>query len=250
MFEACNELVHGFTIRTYQDYNSKRHALFPGLNKGDETYRLHSAWVLKALSIDSKNLFTVNQVHGDTVCVVKNRKPKNDAHLQKADAIVTHLEEFPLGIWTADCVPVLIYDKRLRVLGLVHAGRRGTEINIVRKTLQTLNKEFGCLAKDIALGLGPAIGKCCYEVDEPCLTGFKRSYPYWESLVSPSPSHGRFYLDLLNANAIDAVSFGLQENQIERMPYCTSCDNNMFYSYRRDGNAGRILTVAMIRKKA
>jgi YfiH family protein len=202
---------------------------------------------MRALEIEGDQVFMVRQAHGDRVYILDDpaRTAAQTARVE-ADAIVTALRGKPVGVLTADCVPVIVYDARRHVVGVVHAGRRGAAENIVAKTLRILKRRFGGRPEDFMVGMGPAIGACCYEVDESCLPPFKNNRPRWEQLVVKA-SEGKYMLDLFLANAEDALSEGVPRENIFRSGNCTACENHRFFSYRKEGNAGRLLSLAMLR---
>jgi len=98
------------------------------------------------------------------------------------------------------------------------------------------------------MALGPAIGGCCYEVGDPCIAPFRENYREWKGFVT-AHSQNKFMLDLLKANTMDGVRAGIAKENIHRSGECTSCNNDRWFSYRREGTIGRTVSLAMLREK-
>jgi len=237
-------IVHAFSPRNHERKNGAIGELNFAIE--DPFMRLHKQRFLRSIGIHKDDVFLVRQVHGDAVYTLKGASA---SHAQvadvPADAILTRLIGMPIGVLTADCIPVVVYDPRLRVAGVIHAGRKGTAQRIVSKTIQAMQNIYGSKPQDILAGMGPGIGACCYEVSAECIEPFKKLYPDWAGFVKPSPSN-KFMLDLFSANAEDAQMAGIDPKNISKMGVCTSCQVKRFFSYRREGPTGRMLTVAML----
>ena len=239
-------LIHAFSPRSFELEDGIKGELSFGTLKDEQNVSLHRQWFLRSIGIDGGEVYQVRQVHGDRVYELKD--PVNSVEKVAdipADAIITSLVNTPIAVLTADCVPVVIYDFRLHVAGVVHAGRMGTTQNILFKTIKTMQKSYGCEPEDLVVGMGPGIGGCCYEVDASCIEPFKKQYTGWARLVKKSPS-GKCMLDLFAANIEDARNAGVDPKNISQTGLCTSCEVGRFFSYRREGTTGRMITVAML----
>ena len=202
--------------------------------------------LLENLNIDANEIFFVKQVHGDRIFVLNNSEQlPEEVEQEEADALITHLVEKPIAVLTADCVPVILYDPEKHVAGVIHAGRKGTQMNIVSKTISILSRSYGTRPQDLVMALGPAIGGCCYEVEGSCIVPFRETYPDWDDFVVTN-SQNKFMLDLLKANEMDGVQAGISIQNIHRSGECTSCNNDRWFSYRKEGTTGRIVTLAML----
>ena len=242
-------LVHAFSPRSFERENGVCEELLLGRKSDPKSSQQHCQWFLKSLKVNTPDLFFVKQVHGDRVFILDDsRKSADQVELEEADALITHLIEKPIAVLTADCVPVILYDPGKHVVGVIHAGRKGTQKRIVSKTLSILSNSYGCRPEDVILALGPAIGACCYEVEEDCIDPFRADYPDWKEFVTATSS-GRFMLDLLKANEADAVGAGILKENIHRSGECTSCNNDRWFSYRKEGTTGRIVSLVMLREK-
>jgi len=185
------------------------------------------------------------QVHGSHVHVVDAPAARGWTQLDstfEADALVTNLPNVVLTILTADCVPLLVVDPVHRAIGAVHAGWRGTQQEIVRKTIEKMGALYGTQPADLIVGIGPAIGECCYEVGAEVADHFT-AYP--QAIVPKD--NGKYLLDTKRINARQLEDLGVPPNQIEISPICTSCEHERFFSYRADaGTAGRFMSCIML----
>lgn len=198
----------------------------------------------QALGFDPSRIVSPRQVHGVRIAVV-NEFPAAGI---VADAIVTASPHLFPAIKTADCLPILFFDPCRRVAAAVHAGWRGTVQRITAKVVRFLKEYFLCQPRDMRVALGPAIGPCCYEVDNAVLVPFFRTVPYAERFVhkitfpgKPNPS---FRLDLTGANRQELLLEGIPRENITEFGLCTHCREDILFSYRRDGvKSGRHIAV-------
>jgi len=208
----------------------------------------HIKRFMKTVKIKNKIPYLLNQVHSDQIFCLKDvSKMQDQVSKINADALITHLNETPIGVFTADCIPILLFDTRLHVVAAIHAGRKGTQKSIVNKTILAMKWEYGCRPKDLVVGMGPGIGGCCYEVDQACLELFAKKIPYASPFVKKK-KHGKFLLDLFAVNIQQALDAGLLFDNIFQSGECTFCSPLNHFSYRREGQTGRILTFIMLQK--
>jgi YfiH family protein len=248
-FSHFPHLVHAFSPRSFEKEEGVREELLLGRKTDPRSSQQHRQLFLENLNIDSKELFLVKQVHGDRVFVLDDpQKSVDQVEQEEADALITHLTEKPIAVLTADCVPVILYDPEKHVVAVIHSGRKGTQSRIISKTISILSGSYGCHPKNVVMALGPAIGGCCYEVEDPCIIPFREHFQGWKEFVTGN-SQGRFMLDLLKANEADGVEAGITKENIHRLGECTSCNNDRWFSYRKEGATGRIVSLAMLRKK-
>jgi len=206
---------------------------------------------------NASRLLTINQVHGKNVLIID--KPVKDIpgiSKTSADAIITNQYGIAIGILTADCVPILLADPVKRLISAVHAGWRGTAKRIVQKTIEIMINHFDSDKKAILAAIGPSIGQCCYEVDGVVAREFRDNNQYITPLsplvVVKSKGSGEnveWRLDLKRANLNQLLQSGLLEQNVSIEDICTSCRNDLFFSYRADNKkTGRQLNFIMMRE--
>jgi hypothetical protein len=221
-------------------------ALNLGYFQGDqrENVKENRRRFLTAMSRDGARLVTMRQQHSNR-CVVVEHAPDDEP--PTCDALVTCGPGVMLGVQTADCAPVLIFDSRTRALGAVHAGWRGTLARIVEETMKSMNARFGTRGEDCHVAIGPAIGSCCYEASSEVTEPFRRQFHYAELCISNHAASGKAHLDLIEANVRQLLECAVPRSQIYLSDRCTACDPQLFFSYRRDSrlsqHVGRLLSV-------
>ncbi len=184
------------------------------------------------LAIGTADICMPIQRHTDIVWLVSD-----DRTPMKADAVVTRKKGILIGVQVADCVPVLLHDREKSAVGAVHAGWRGTSLQIIRKTISFMTEKFGSDPHDIRMAFGPSIRSDCYCVDSDVRDAVLRASGPGEYVV---PQNGKFYLDLTTANVLQALSEGIPSENIWTSPECTCCNPRDFHSFRYHGNyAGR-----------
>jgi polyphenol oxidase len=238
-------------------------------------------WQLGASKFD---LVAVRQIHSSTVVQVV----RNGTRLEYrpagypleiaggvsgiyADALMTDEPGVLLSVSAADCLPVLIADLRGLAVAAVHSGWRGALKRTAEKTVGDMRRIFGSRPQDLIAVLGPSIRSCCYEVGQEVADAFCGEFVRGEEFfckprasAEPASAHPGFlsrmppghdrlprpglYLDLVRAVRDQLESAGVPDRCIHVMDFCTSCRNDMFFSYRREGAAaGRAIAVIGIR---
>jgi YfiH family protein len=196
-----------------------------------------------ALGIPQGRLLTLRQVHGAEVLIFKEN-PKALTHPLPYDAVITDKKRVALGIWTADCLPILMIDRSKKVIAAVHAGWRGMWHGVVQRAARTMIEAFECSPKDILAGIGPGIGPCCYEVGTDVKSLFQSSFEDPHQFIQEREE--RSYLDLSRAAQLELSQVGIPPENIEAIPLCTACRKDLFFSYRRDKKAGRQLSFIIL----
>ncbi|MBI5642798.1 MAG: peptidoglycan editing factor PgeF [Deltaproteobacteria bacterium] len=194
--------------------------------------------ISKAFGINADEITTVNQVHGNSVLVLDGTGGGSKAD---ADAIVTRLKGIPIGMLTADCLPILLHDPVNNCIGAVHAGWKGTAKWIVKEAIASMRSEFNSRPADIIAALGPYIGPCCYSVREDVAVEFRKTFKDTSSFIEKDGDG--FKLDIGLANVKELLTLGVKKENISFEPVCTSCNSSLFFSYRKDnGRTGRQLS--------
>ncbi|MBI4456149.1 MAG: peptidoglycan editing factor PgeF [Acidobacteria bacterium] len=188
----------------------------------------------------TETVVPLKQLHGNSVVWLgkENRHEKLEG-----DGLLTLLPGVMLAIQTADCLPILVVDTKRKVVGNLHAGWRGTLRNVTGTAIREM-LESGSQVRDLIVAFGPGIGVCCYEVGMEVVTAFREEFPESDSFFVSRPGYERKFLDLRKANHNQAIQLGLKPDQIFWNSYCTQCDRDMFFSYRREGaRTGRMFAL-------
>ncbi len=178
-------------------------------------------------------LATLSQIHSAHVVDAAGRT----GCLGAGDALIDDSEGALLGIKTADCLPILIVDPRLRAIAAVHAGWRGTAKHIVSETVGAMVRKFGVTPEDLHAAIGPGIGKCCFEVGPEVsreLAGVEE----------------RRHIDLASMNRQQLIDSGVRAERIYLAGLCTACNAQNFFSYRMERDqVGRMLSVVGLKNE-
>lgn len=215
-------------------------------------------------------LASIRQIHSNLI-VVTGRADAGRDPLSKADGLMTAEPGMLLAIQTADCAPVLVADRKRRIVAAFHAGWRGTVKRIVESGIGRMRLEFGSRPKDLVAAIGPCIGQCCYAVGEEVLAAFESQFSYARELFCEvescdavrarypmmflnqrAPGHGlkppSLHLDLVKANRRQLLAAGVAPRSIRVVSGCTSCRPEFFFSHRAShGRTGRMMSVIGIR---
>ena len=186
----------------------------------------------KTYNFDISHLRYMNQTHGDNIQVVSQ---SSKFCLDNCDALITNELNLPLMVMVADCIPILMYDEKKKVIAAIHAGRNSTFLNIAKKTALKMNKLFACNVKDIKVNLGPSIQKCCYEVSKELEDIVIKSFG--------SEFTNNRYINLQEINKKQLVDIGLKKDNITISSICTKCSNENYFSYRQNNKCGRFAGV-------
>lgn len=205
---------------------------------------------LSELGYSEGKSIVAEQVHGVRVIQVtradlgRGMKLLNTA-IPECDGMVTLEAGVGLLCFYADCVPLYFFNPKIGIVGLAHAGWKGTAGNIIKEALAKISLAGGrpeeCLA-----AIGPCIGSCCYEVGENVASVIREKFNEVSRSVITEASPGKYKLDLIKANEVSLISEGVPRENISIANLCTFCNASQFYSYRREGVTGRM--AAFIRK--
>ena len=189
----------------------------------------------RSLNLEPQSLTVVGAVHGSDVA----RVDQPVALVKEVDAIVTDRPGVALFAVFADCYPLIVYDPTNGALGLAHAGWRGTEARIARKVVAVLEREYGSVASELSVGIGPGICGGCYEVG-----------PEFAGRFSPEvlrPGAGdRLLLDLVEANRRQFEEAGVMPSRIWAQGQCT-LESDQLFSHRRQPDGTRFAALAVLR---
>ena len=189
----------------------------------------------KKHSYKDKDLVYMNQTHGDNIVIVDEKSPKL---IDNCDAIVTNCKNLPLMVMVADCIPILLNDKKKGVVAAVHAGRNSTFKEIAKKTAKIFIEKFDSKPSDINAVFGASIQKCCYEVSIEMAKIVENSFG--KSFVENRN------IDLQSINKKQLNELGITNIEISNI--CTKCGDMPYFSYRKDTKCGRFVGVIKAEK--
>ena len=177
---------------------------------------------------------TLQQVHSNHVVNVNGVSKDRQ---QEGDALITDCVGKSIGVRSADCVPILLLDCANRAIGAVHAGWRGSSVDVVRSAIEEMGRAFGTKPSDLYAAIGPCIRGCCYEVGPEVAAQFSATFPEWGEMEAV-----RRTLNLPETNKRQMRNAGMREDRIFDCELCTTCQSAQFFSYRREPeNPGRMV---------
>jgi YfiH family protein len=214
-------------------------------------------------------LITLRQIHSDLI----HRVATLPEHPLIGDGLVTDLPGLLLAVQTADCLPVIVADRKRRAVGIFHAGWRGTVKRIADKGVGEMRRWFGSDPRNLVAAIGPGVRGCCYQVGEEVRHQFQAQFAYADALfrevkesdpvrerypllflTARAPGHSdlpaRLFLDLVEANRRQLLDAGVPAKNIEASAPCTVCHPELFFSHRAEkGITGRMMGVVGMRSE-
>lgn len=199
---------------------------------------------LEALNINYESLVCANQVHGSCIVYISEADKGRgaispDTALVNTDGLITNVKNLPLAIFTADCLAIFLYDPIKHAIGLIHAGWRGARAGIISKAVESMQEKFNSNPENLLAGFSPFLKRCCYQVGEE----FK---DYFIGGLLKTNNH--YYLDLAAVAKEQLLQKKVKETNISDSIACTFCNNDKYFSYRKEGsNTGRLMAVIMLK---
>ncbi len=208
---------------------------------GDEADAVAENWRRWNARYPHLRVARLAQVHGKTVHPIDLA---HDSKRREGDGMVTASAGIALGIFTADCVPILMVDAERRVAGALHAGWRGALAGIAGEGVRAMTG-LGARTAAIRAALGPSIGSCCFEVDAALAADFATRVP-GASTHTRAGKPGKAYLDLRAIIRDQLAREGLEFASIASLGPCTRCANDAYFSRRGNGGATSGLQMSFI----
>ena len=243
--EDIADVVHGFGTRIGGVSPDPFDTLNLGVSVGDDPANVSANLerIASEAGVPPDRFVFMKQVHGTRIRAIHERDlARYREERPEVDCLITDRPEIFLCVLTADCVPVLFFDKERRVAAAMHAGWKGTAAGIVDAVLDELTQRFHCLPKDLSVALGPHIRSCCYRVGADVAWAFK-DFRAERGVLAISQDGKAWNLDLAAAIRVRLKKRGVPPESIELVKHCTSCERDMFFSHRRDsGKTGRMVS--------
>ena len=194
---------------------------------------------------DTDTVVHAHLVHGNEVA--RTTSASNGTWVEQVDGLITDEPGCALTMNYADCAPIFLYDPVHRAIGLGHAGWLGTVVDLPGAMVRTMEHEFGSDPAQLVAGIGPCIGPCCYEVDEPVIGRVHNAFAEPEKLLIKQANRSRPHFDLPQANTVNLSRAGVKN--IELSGLCTACRTDLFFSHRKEaGKTGRFGTLLILGK--
>lgn len=182
-----------------------------------------------------KNCVQVEQVHGNNIVLADGKHE----FYKNADGLITQNKMF-LGIRTADCLPIFIFDPKKKIIGAIHAGWKGLVGDIIDQAIDRMSK-LGAISQEILVGVGPHIGPCCYQISDNLISELQKHKINPDGIIINKENS--WFMDIATLAYQQFIKAGLIDRNIEILSICTACHGN-YYSYRREGKkTGRMLNI-------
>lgn len=235
----------GYSEGNYGQFNINRYC-------GDsaETIRQNRQALCQLLQIDDRHLLMPHQVHLTEVAVIDEAflcldDNERQQRLEGVDAIMTDRAGVCIGVSTADCIPVLLYDNIHHAACAIHAGWRGTVSRIVEQSIKTMTATYGTNPIDVLAQIGPGISLDSFEVGDEVYAAFAQAC---FDMASISQKQDKWHIDLPTCNKLQLMTMGVKPDHISVSYICTYKAHDTFFSARRLGiNSGRIFTAIMMK---
>lgn len=247
-FDRFPELRHGYSTRLSGISTGYCSTMSFSEKCGDtpEQVRENFRRMSEAIGISPETLVLTDQIHEAAVIPVTEENCCDEygrTTLQGVDGIVTNKPGITLVCFTADCVPLFFYDPKRTVIGLSHAGWRGTVKEIGAETLRVMRENYGTDPADVHVAVGPSICPSCYEVDGEVINAFRRiGSGKLARFVSAGKTENHYQLDLWQANKELLMLAGVPEAHISISGICTCCNRELLHSHRATGGKRGLLT--------
>lgn len=177
-------------------------------------------------NISYEDVVTARLVHGNNITAVSVADKGHD--VLGTDGIIADQRSIFLTITVADCLPIYLYDPKKEAVGLLHAGWKGLEHEIIPKGVSLLKDQFEVDSRNLVVGIGPGIGVCHFEVQDDLLIKFSSFQDAVEL------REDRRFLDLKKIAQMQLLENNVAEKNIETSQICTYCEKDMYFSHRRD----------------
>ncbi|WP_297329221.1 peptidoglycan editing factor PgeF [uncultured Bacteroides sp.] len=217
-----------------------------------ESVRRNQEIIGSSLPQQPKELIIPFQTHGTQALIIDETylqatAEERRALLQGIDALITHEPGCCICVSTADCVPILLYDRKNTAIAAVHAGWRGTVNHILSQTLERMHTCYGTEGKDVIACIGPSISLAAFEVGDEVYETFQANGFQMEYISEWKPETHKYHIDLWAANRLQLLDFGVPDAQVQTANICTFAQHEEFFSARRLGiQSGRILSGIML----
>ena len=241
-FDNVGFVRHGFSTRLGGVSEGTFASMNLGFTRGDDSAAVAENYRRFCTAIGVKAEDTVLSAQTHTVNVYNataadcGRGVTRERGYTDVDGLITNEPNVVLCTHYADCVPLFFVDPVRRVVATSHAGWRGTVGGIGRVTVERMHSDYGCEPSDILVGIGPSIGRCCFEVDTPVMDEFSK-LAFFDGNCYTDDGNGKYHIDLWEVNRRCLLNAGVKANNITVTDICTRCHPDVLWSHRFSGSA-------------
>ena len=235
----------GYSESNYGQFNINRYC-----GDSSEAIAQNRQALCQLLQIDNRHLLMPHQVHLTEIAIIDDDflclgDDERQQRLEGIDAIMTDRAGVCIGVSTADCIPVLLYDGAHHAACAIHAGWRGTVSRIVEKAVQAMVQTYGSKPCDLQAQIGPGISLDSFEVGDDVYDTFAQA---GFDMVAISQKRAKWHIDLPACNKLQLMAMGVKPERISVSDICTYKSHDTFFSARRLGiNSGRIFTAILMK---
>lgn len=247
-------VAHGVSTRIGGVSDGIFESMNLSFDRGDDKDKVYENFCLfsKAVGVDADRIVMSRQTHSINVRVVTDEDIGSgiikERSYDEVDALVTNKPNVPLCTLYADCVPLFFADPEKKVIATAHSGWCGTVHEIGKETIRVMSEKFGCNPKDICVGIGPSIGYCCFEIDEPVYKEFEK-LPFFDEKCGHPDGNGKYHVNLWEVNRQILLRAGILEENLSVTDLCTRCYPDIFWSHRYTGpQRGSLAGMIMIKE--
>ncbi len=236
--EAAGGVKHAFSTRLGGVSKGDCATMSFGFSLGDDKSHVLKNYEIfcRAFGTDSKNCVLSQQTHTSNLKIVTKDDIGKGIYRERdysdIDGLITNEKGIVLVTQYADCTPLAFYDPVKGVVATSHGGWRGTVAEIAKKTVEKMTAEFGSAPENILCGIGPNIGRCCYEVDDPVINEINKLSYLDLSACYTVKGGGKYMLDLREVNREILIHAGIRPENIDVADLCTCCNSDVFHSHR------------------
>lgn len=238
--DATGFVKHGFSTRLGGVSEGIFASMNLGFHRGDDDNAVKENYhrLCEAIGVRAEDIVMSAQTHTTNIVNVtaadRGRGITRERGYTDVDGLITDEPNVVLCTHYADCVPLFFADPVRHVIATSHGGWRGTVGGMAQKTVQRMVSDYGCRAENILAGIGPSIGKCCFEVDAPVYDEFAK-LPFFDSVYFTADGGGKYHIDLWEVNRRFLLDSGVKAKNITVTDLCTRCHPDVLWSHRYTG---------------
>jgi len=199
---------------------------------GDARHIFNLVNYFSSINLGAKKIVVPEQIHSTNISFLDSPTQERFIKVEETDGVITKNKELILTIKTGDCIPIIFCDKKAGLIGISHQGWRGSLKKMVQKMVARMI-EHGGQKESVIVAIGPAIGDCCYDIDDDRYYSFLEEFENYGGQIFHLRS-GKRHLSLTQLNYLLLIEAGIKKENIDFFPFCTSCDQKRFFSFRRN----------------